>query len=171
MKRLLPVLAVALLLAGCSSPADSTAESPTPTPTETYASENEVASVIAEYEEGWRETIDAAGRCRLLWALRDSLEFTDAMEAQTCWLQELTTASTAELALLDLNELDIPPSMEDVAMDTKQALSTIVGQEPRETCGEEAMPRATEFCTSIVGNLNAGYVVLSGKLDAWKPWL
>ena len=68
-------------LAGCSSAATRTAGSlttqattttttTTPSPTPTYASEKEVASVIAGGEKTWREANEKGGECRMALVLQ-----------------------------------------------------------------------------------------------------
>jgi hypothetical protein len=169
MHRALPALAVLLALTGCSaSPtaAETTVGTPSSAPTPTYATENQVASVIAEYETDWRETMDEAGGCRFDWTMSPG-----SITGFACYLNEQTMSTTSELVLLDLDALDIPPSMTALVADTTAVLQLIVDKDLKGNCGEAEEPADTQECTDTLGGLNFLYNTLEGRLDAWKPYL
>lgn len=83
-----------LILAGCNGAPPEPAEPPTATP-------EQVASVIAEYETDWRETIGEAGSCRFLWSF-PSGSAADEIEGMTCYLVEQTIGSTSVIAVRNL---------------------------------------------------------------------
>ncbi|KQO97504.1 hypothetical protein [Leifsonia sp. Leaf264] len=167
MKPLIVAVAVLLLLAGCS--ASAVAEStPTPsaTPTPEFATENQVASVIAGYGPDWREMMDGAIGCRGEWTFNPG-----SIPGYTCWLAEQTMSVTAETAVRDLAELKIPPSMAGIVADTTGVLQGIVDVKVKTICGEGEAPIESDECNKALGSLNFYYVILDGKLDAWAPYL
>ena len=165
---MLPIVAAALLLAGCSaSPAAEPTRTPTPTPTPEYATENQVASVIAAYESDWREVIDGAGECRAGWVFDPG-----SLPGMSCWLREQTLTTTAELTIPDLGELEIPPSMVGLVASTTAVLQGIVDVGAKTVCGDGvAEPADTPECTEALGSLNNYYRMLEGELDSWGPYL
>jgi hypothetical protein len=172
MKRLLAVaiLALPLLLTGCASatsPSNDSTPSTTASATPTYASENQVASVIAKYAADWRETIDGAGKCRFEWTLSPG-----SMAGATCWLNEQTLVTTAEIVNRDVEKLNIPPSMASLVDSTTTVLQGIVDEDAKTVCGDGvADPLDTPECTKVIGSLNFYYSMLKGELDSWGPYL
>ena len=72
-----------LLLAGCTRTAPTEATTPSVRPNTTYATENQVASVIATYATDWRETMDGAVECRTQWRFEPG-----SISGASSWLTE-----------------------------------------------------------------------------------
>lgn len=168
MNRLLPAIAAALILAGCAPTATPPAEpTSTPGPTPEYATENQVASVIAAHESDWREVIDGAFECRSMWYSTPG-----SIPGMTCWIKEQTLITTAETAIRDLGELEIPPSMESLVESTTAVLQGIVDVDATTVCGEGVLePVDTPECTEALGSLTWSYTMLEQELEAWAPYL
>lgn len=176
----LPFLALALSLSACggdtgaasevSSSPTPAATTTTPTPTETTATPQQLASVVAGYEADWRDTIDGAAECRVLWAMPsdDNLE---QMQAATCWAREQTIVLNAGNASRDLQELDAPGSMTDLYADTLVALDSIKAVDLNGACGTDTLPSMADECYSTLGDLYVKYSDLETILDQWGPYL
>jgi hypothetical protein len=159
------LLALTLALTACSSAA---APTPTPTPEPTYASEAAVASVIAAKEPGWREVIDNAGECRLLWVVRSTP--TEELQATTCYLREQTLTVEAETVLKELAGLRIDPDMEILVSSTETVLKNIRGVGFTNACGPDALPVESAECSAAMAGLYSNYSALEEKLDAWRVY-
>jgi hypothetical protein len=155
------LLALTLALTACSTPAE-------PTPTPTYASEAAVASVIAAKEPGWREVIDGAGECRLLWVIRSTP--TEELQATTCYLREQTLTVEAETVLKELAALRIDPDMEVLVSSTETVLKNIRGVGFTNACGPDALPVESAECSAAMAGLYSNYSALEEKLDAWRVY-
>jgi hypothetical protein len=156
-----------LLLAGCTSTAPTEETTPSSAPTPTYATENQVASVIATYATDWRETMDGAGECRAQWTFDPG-----SMTGATCWLTEQTLVTTAEITVRDLDALDIPPSLASLSESTRAILQGIVDVDAKTICGDGiADPIESPECNAALGSLNFYYSTLGNELDSWGPYL
>lgn len=161
------MVVAALTLAGCAGETSEVAPEPTPTEAEVVAaSENEVTSVIAEYEPDWRETIDGAGGCRFDWVMNPG-----QISNMSCYLQEQTMTITAQLVVRDWGEMVIPESMSGIVDDTTAVLEKIGAVDLKAACGEEAEPNDTDECSTALGTLNVLYGQLEGELNSWSPYL
>ncbi len=137
----------------------------------TEATENQVASVIAEYEQPWREVAEKSGDCRLVWVLDSQDDPVSKLNGSTCYLRERTASTTAQLALSDLEALNVPASMEALVSKTRSALEPIANAELEEACGSEEWPIETEECSNALGANFSSFNALTKTLDAWKPYL
>lgn len=169
--RGMAVLAVGIFaLAGCSAqvPTEPVAISASAAPSaDPAASENQVASVIAEREADWREVIDNAITCRTDWALSPG-----KMSNLSCYLQEQTIINTAQLALRDFADLKVPASMSSLVDSTTVVLEQIGAVDLQGACGEGMVePADSPECNEALGTLNFLYMTLGDKLDAWGPYL
>lgn len=169
------VVLLSSMLAGCASAAPEPTAPPEPVEVEEveYATEPQVASVIAKYESDWREVIDGAGECRLNWvnAAADESDLLSSLEGYSCFMREKTLGVTAQLAVRDLEELEIPPSMETLVSETKATLLTLSSFDLEAICGTEDAPADTPECQDALGTRNYGYGVLEDQLAAWGPYL
>jgi hypothetical protein len=156
-------LVVVLVLAGCSAAPPEPTEPPSATP-------EQVASVIAEYESDWRETIEGAGTCRFLWSF-PSGSVNDEIESYTCYLIEQTIGSTSVIAVRNLNELVIPESMVDLVDETRDALTAISDIDLAAVCGTEETPANETPCNTALGSRMQAYLTLERVLDSWGPYL
>lgn len=169
MRKTLIALASAsvLTITGCT--AASSVPEPSPSAV-AYATENQVASVIAGYEPDWREVIEDSANCRFLWVLGGST-FAEEVEAMTCFIQEKTMGVTAQIVIRDLGKLEIPPSMAELVGDTNVQLQAIADIDLELLCGSEDVPSDAAECTEALGSRNFVYGVLDGTLDKWSPYL
>lgn len=166
MRKLAAVVAVVFAVTGCAATA-SVDEAPQPV----EATENQVASVIAEYEEDWRAVSVEAAECRLVWTLDSPDDPLSNAKGTSCYLREQTATIRAELAIRDLNRLVIPSSMEELVSDTIATLQPLSNANIVEVCGDEAWPANTDECNKALGSLFAYYNTLDSALDRWRPYL
>lgn len=144
-----------------------TTQAPEPEPT--YATESQVASVIAEYEPDWVEVIEGASDCRFIWVTEDADE--PFSEGLLCHMRETTMSMTSETATKRLLALDIPPSMTDLVQQTLEALVSISTAGVDEECGLSGEFADTEECSTAHGLAIRGYSKLERALNAWSPYL
>lgn len=171
MSSLSAAVLLTALLTGCTSGGVPEPEPTTAEPAVEYATENQVASVIAKYESDWREVIEGAGECRLGWTTASSDDVQASLEGFTCYTREKTMGATTQLAVDELDALDIPPSMDALVSSTSTTLKVLAGAELESSCGEDGSPdTSSDACTSTLGMLNTGYAVLEQDLDAWRPY-
>jgi hypothetical protein len=166
---LTPLSLAALLLTGCA------AESPAPEETEPVpvvesATENQVSSVLAEYEPEWRERIEEAGDCRFTWTLGGST-IAEEIGADACFIAEKTMGITSQLVIRDWDALVIPQSMVAIVDDTSKVIAAISEVDLKLLCGDEARPADTQACTDALGSRNFLYNQLESELDKWAPYL
>lgn len=148
----------------------ATTTTSTPTPTETHATENQVASVIAGYEKGWRKAIDGAGNCRIMWMETSPDPLTDAQRT-TCYAEEVTAGTSAKNALRDLDALSIPPSLEPLVDETKRSLTSLADVDLETHCGPSFQDiKQTPECDKALGAAMTAYFTLGGALDKWGPY-
>lgn len=158
----------AIVLTGCAaSPVPEAAES---SPSSDLATENQVASVLAEYEPEWRERIAESASCRFTWTLGGAT-IAEEISADACYIAETTMGITAQLVVRDWNELRIPPSMSSLVEDTSKILTAIGDIDLATICGTEARPADTPECTEALGSRNFFYGLLDSQLDKWSPYL
>jgi hypothetical protein len=156
-----------LALTGCAgNTAESAASTPTPTPTVKVATENEVASVIAEYASDWRDTIDSASDCRIVYVTGS-----DPAREYICETGEETIGITAGLVSRDLRKLNVPDSMQTLVTDTDTILSKINLVDVKSLCGDDGWNNAGPDCNSALAERYSLYTQLESKLDAWSPYL
>lgn len=171
-------LLAALALAGCgtdSKPATTSASSTTapaaPSPSPSFATENEVASVIAGYEKDWREVAEKAGPCRFKYVLKEDGPLAQT-ERMTCYTNEVTAAISAKNAMRDLAQLDVPPSMTPLVEETNKALQLLVDADLESACGPAMQePNGTKKCDTAMGAQMLGYDMVTNALDKWGPYL
>lgn len=168
MRRIAALALLAVLTLGGCAPAAPEPEA-TPTPTVPSATPEQVASVLAEYETDWRETIDQSGDCRFIWVLGTSLA--DEMKGMTCYLREQTIGLTAQIVIRDWSTMAIPDSMAKLVDDTREVLDQIGKIDLKANCGSDAVPSDEDVCNAALGARNGLYGQLEGKLDAWGPYL
>ena len=170
MKPRVLVLGLLLVLTGCAPTTAPKAEPTTKAPVEVvYATEAQVASVIAEYEPTWREVIADAGDCRFVWTLGTTT--LDEMQGFSCYLQEQTIGITAQLVVRDFEALDIPPSMTSIVSSSTALLAQISAIDLKSLCGEGELPVESTECNEAFGGRNFLYNQLAKELDAWSPYL
>lgn len=155
-------MAAILLLSACSSAAPE-AE---PTPTPTYATTAQVASVVAGYEQDWRDKIDDAADCRFAFVLQPT-----GLEAATCTFTEQTIGLTAQTASGELLALDVPPELTTLTADTMAVLDEIGARDFDAACIVDGLYADNEGCTSLLGQRMAQYSQLETQLDKWSPYL
>jgi hypothetical protein len=173
----LALIACAVLLAGCSSPAPATTPTaaatiatPTPTPTPEAATPEQFASIVSGQESDWREVIDGAFDCRFLWVMGAEGAAEEA-DAYACYLREQTIVMSATTAARDLRALTPPDSMESLVADTLEALDAISVVDLEGSCGSGDVPKDGKRCDNALGTLNLDYTALESVLDKWKPYL
>ena len=74
--------------------------------------------MIAGGEKTWREANEKGGECRMALVLKEDDPIASAQRL-TCYTNEVTAGLQAQIALRDLNALDIPPSMQTLVDETK----------------------------------------------------
>ncbi|MCS5721084.1 hypothetical protein N1028_02380 [Herbiconiux sp. CPCC 203407] len=170
MKMMRAVLAVAhvLLVTGCAASPVASTPTPTPTPTPEFATEAEVASVIAKRATDWRETLDGAFECRTVWVLGEGP--LDEMKGTSCFMEAKTINITAELALDDLDALAIPPSMTTAIADLRVPLSGLKSIDLEGLCGTGSEPTSEDACNKALGAQNFHFSQLESALDGLSPW-
>ncbi|MFA0850165.1 hypothetical protein ABRP24_009655 [Curtobacterium sp. WHRI 8282] len=162
------IAALGTLITGCASQGHDE-PTRTATPTATAASENEVASVVAEYAPDWRDVIDNASGCRLEFVMGS-----DVARSYVCETSEKTMGITAGLAARSLNELKIPEAMSSLVSETGSILEGIAADDLSVLCGDDGWNGTDEddkACTAALGNRFALYQQLDAKLSAWSPYL
>ncbi|WP_141881309.1 hypothetical protein [Homoserinimonas aerilata] len=170
MKRAFVIVAAVLILAGCASePEPESSRGPEPTVVE-YATENQVASVIAEYEPKWREVIEESTECRFLWVLGGST-IAEEIHGDVCFMQEKTIGITAQLVLRDWEALNVPESLQSLVTDTSTVLREIGRGDLKTICGEASRPVETDECNSELAGRNMLYSQLESSLNKWSPYL
>ncbi|WP_159571656.1 hypothetical protein [Curtobacterium sp. 18060] len=158
------IAALGTLITGCASQGHEE-----PTPTATTASENEVASVVAEYAPDWQDVIDNASGCRL-----EFVTGSDAARSYVCRTSEETMGITAGLAARSLDELKIPGAMSSLVSETVTILERIAADDLSALCGDDGWNGSEEddkACTAALGDRFALYQQLDAKLSAWSPYL
>ncbi|WP_461048270.1 hypothetical protein [Terrabacter koreensis] len=143
----------------------------TPSPTPTYASENQVASVIAGNQKTWREVEDSALPCRSAMVLGEDSGMSE-IELITCYTNEVTAGVAAQNAIRDLEALDVPPSMEPLVDETRRVLQGMADVDLEKACGPSfEVPKDSKACTEALGSRATSYFLVSGVLDKWAPYL
>jgi hypothetical protein len=161
------VLLAEIALTGCSSsPAVKPQPTPSPTPTVEEATENEVATVIAEYASDWQETIDEAYASRLTFVIGG-----DVVRQYVCETRERTIGLTASLASRDLRDLNVPASMKALVDDTDDVPSETNLIDVTSLCGDHGWTGDNPDCNSVLASRYSLYTQLHPKLDAWSPYL
>ena len=179
MNRALALIAAAVLLAGCSSPAPAatttptvaaTSATPTPTPTPEAATPEQFASIIAGKESDWREVIDSSFDCRFIWTM-GAADAAEEAQATACYLREITIVMSTDSASKDMRALTPSADMEPLVADTLETLDLIRGVDLEGVCGKAFDgPKESDDCDRTLGELNAAYVALGKVLDKWKPY-
>lgn len=177
-------LGAALVLGGCQSsssgaaPASAapstTATVVTPSTTTSsipdYATDKQIASVVAGEEKLWRDAADKAGECRFKYVEKGGGTLGE-MERMTCYTNEVTASMSAQTAIRDLSQLRIPPSMEDLVAETMNSLQMLVDSRLEEACGPAMNePKDTKKCDEAMGAQMWGYHSVTGVLDKWAPY-
>lgn len=155
--------AISVSLAGCSGGMEAET---TPTPTPTYATTAQVASVVAGYEQDWRDKIDDAAACRFAFVLQPT-----GLEAATCTFTEQTIGLTAQTASGELLALDVPPELTTLTADTMAVLDDIGARDFDAACIVGGTYTDSESCTSLLGERMSQYSQLETQLDKWSPYL
>lgn len=164
-----------LSMTGCASDSASTTQAAanveqtpteTPTPTPSYVTNEQVASVIGGYRADWQEIMDGAGDCRLAFVFEPS-----GLEATTCTFTEQTMGATAQLAMRDLEALDVPPELQPLVGTTTASLARIAEQDFATTCLVDGNYVDSDPCTAVLGARFAEYITLSEELGKWEPYL
>lgn len=161
-------------LAGCApatAQTASNAEHDTTRVAESTATSAEIASVVAGYEAGWRETAAEQSACRMIWTLDSPDDPISGMKGATCYLQEQTSNTNAELALRELEGLTPPSELEALATRTEAALAGVVDVDLIAKCGEGNWPAADSACTAALGSNSFAFSILNGLLDEWAPFV
>lgn len=183
MRRTIILVALPLVaLAGCSggssqsTPASAApSSSPSvpsadPSPSKSYATPQQLASVVAMRETDWREVIDGAYECRLLWVQEEGADDpVIGAQALTCHLTEGTMTMTAEMGVRELQALEPDPSMESLVAKTIAALQAVAAADVEGQCASEA--RTTPACNGAHLAALSAYSSLETALDGWKPYL
>jgi len=156
-----------LSLTGCASASSSADATPSPTFTKETATTAQVASVIAQYEDDWREVSDAAGGCRL-----DLVTNSEGLDALTCSYTEQTAGLNALLAAADLRDLEVPDEMQDLVFDILPILDRMSTPDFNSSClVDDVIVTDSDACTTFLGQRFADYLALDSELDRWKPYL
>lgn len=182
------VIAIALALAGCNEEAaldtnagiappttpaaptsqlSTTATSPTPT----YATENQVASVIGRHAGTWQEAIDAATECRVWIILAKDDEPLNMVRKRTCLTNEAAMTLTTSQAAEDLGTLEPPPSMDKLVDETIAALTIVTSADMNGKCFAVEADSGSDECTEAMASALFGYGVLDDVLGGWLPYL
>lgn len=185
-RQLSAALAVGLLTA-CGAPAPvgsapapitaspSTPPSPslTPSPSAEYATPQQLASIIAMQEDGWREVADGALECRDLWA-SSRLDPDDpilSVQSLTCHMREATITLSSENALRDLAGLEAEPSMASLVSKTEAALRAVMAADVNGKCDSMGDLADTDDCKDAHLSALLAYRDLDEALDGWRPYL
>lgn len=158
-------LTTMLALTGCSS-AGEAEPTATPTPTPTYATTAQVASVIAGYEQDWRDVYDRATACRVALVTNP-----EGIEAVTCSFTEQTAGLNAFLAARDIRALAVPPELDSLVASTLPVLDQMAATDFDSSCLVDGTFTDSEACTTFLGQRFAYYLQLDGELDKWGPYL
>lgn len=165
------VLAAALTLSGCASGAQPAASTSSATPSAAVqaATEQQVASVLAEYGDDFREVTKGASNCRILWTV-GAETFADKANAMTCYVTAGTANLQASIVLKKWGELTIPDSMQDLVTQTSTPLQDLADIDFGSTCGTGDVPKDTKKCDLLLGRQYGDLQALDSQLDAWKPY-
>ncbi|WP_146197529.1 hypothetical protein [Promicromonospora sp. AC04] len=134
------------------------------------ATPEQLASIIAGNETDWRETIDGAGECRMLWVVPSDDAAVQA-NAFSCYLREQTIVLSTGNAARDLRELAPPNDMRSTYDETLSALDEISSVDLTGVCGEDSVPADSDECIQTLGTLFAAYNGFESVLDQWKPYI
>lgn len=152
------------------SPTPTPTPTPTPSPSPTYAPPQQIASIIAEHEADWRETIEAAEDCRVMWMEKSDDPIVE-VKVMSCHLREATLSLQSKTVLEELDALTPEPSMSRLVTETKLALASIKAAAVDEKCGPSGESADTAGCLLAHGNAHLGYDALEDALNAWGPYL
>lgn len=167
-------LAVIFLVSGCGDNGGATAGggSLAPASSPTYATESQVASVVAGVEDSLRNTAEEAAECRITYVMGDTTNPIDRSEMMTCHTNEITAGQEAERAATDLATLEIPPALTDLVAETERALDAIADVDIERACGAPMrIPRSNDSCSTAHAERMAAYGDITTILDRWKPYL
>ncbi len=140
-------------------------------PSPSYATEAEVASVIAGVEQSLRSTADEAADCRILYVMGDTTDPLDKAEMMACHSDEIAAGQTAERVVAELTELEIPPSLTDLATETEGALAGIANIDVESACGPPMrVPKNTDSCSTAHAQRMSAYAEMETALDMWTPY-
>lgn len=136
------------------------------------ATPEQLASIIAERESGWRETIDEAYECRILYVLTDIDDPARSAQRTSCYWDEITIGLEAGTTGNDLGEHTPPDSMIELVDETRAVLTTIADIDLETECGPMSEPPPdTEECNLALGQRVLAYQDLESVLDSWGPYL
>lgn len=166
-------------LAGCGSGNEAdvrtpAAEQTTPSVTvteEQTATPQELASVVAAYEQDWRDTVAGAGECRVEWVVADESDPTSLAKSLTCFTREKTIVLSTQIVARDLRELNPPASMQSIYDDTIATLDDVASSDLEGECGNGNAPADTSECSAVLGSLMHSYDELERILDSWAPYM
>ena len=165
------VVASTLLLSACGSgvaatgtASTSTTPTPTPTPTPT-ATVSQYASIIAEYEQDWREYENAIVDCAFASIGTTAM---DKITRLTCSMTVQTVTITAKTAARNMRELPKPPAeVSSLVERTLRALDPLAVNDAVEVCDDAE----SEACDAAITKANGNIRPVVSVLDAWKPYL
>jgi hypothetical protein len=129
-----------------------------------------MASIVAGSEADWRETIEGAGECRILWVL-PSDDAADQANAFSCYLREQTVVLSTGTAARDLRALMPPSDMQSTYDVTLSELDEISSVDLTGECGEDSVPADSDRCNQALGTLFAAYNSFESVLNRWKPYM
>lgn len=137
-----------------------------------YATEAQVASVIAEFEPGWRDVVAEKIDCQLTWeiASQDPTNLEANMKGLNCMSSIHTMVTTTGTAIIELDKLEIPPSMQDLVSETKGDLSKISSSGVEMKCDLSGDSAESE-CELPMLQFVVGSMRLENTLNAWGPYL
>ncbi len=176
-QRALVTTATVLLLApltACSSEDGQTevAQSIATEEASAEATPEQLASIIAQYEEDWRAVIEGRIGCssaQLRANLSDATPGEKA-EATDCLQAMRNMSSTAGTASTELGKLATPSSMADLVAETRKYLDQISATDLDTICGGE--PFGSADCTAAdTTAFEMAHIRLDQQLDAWGPYL
>lgn len=177
--RWLPVVILAVLLAGCSAPTPSpstipttTAPTPTttPTPTVSTATEKEVGSVVAGYIPDATKTIEGAGSCRILSVTAKTAA--EQANLLSSYANEISLGMSSSTTAKKLRTLTPPESMRSLVTETITALENVSAIDLETQCGPAfTKPAETSTCNAAMGSRYSAYQRLKGVLASWSPYV
>lgn len=93
-------------------------------------------------------------------------------ERMTCYTREVTAGMTAQTALRELDELNVPESMSPLVAETQVALEDVADTDLESECGPPMSEiKESRRCDRALGSRMGAYQRLESVLDRWSPYL
>lgn len=169
----LPVLMMGMLaLSACgtgsaaagTSPSSTPSSTPTPTPTPT-STVSQFASIVAEYEQGWRGYEEKITDCAFASIGTTPM---DGVTRLTCSMTVQTATITASTAAKRMRTLpEAPAEVTTLVERTLKALDPLADNNAVDVCDKPE----SEACDAAITKANGDVRFVTSVLDAWKPYL